>query len=157
MLYLARVHDNSLSGVTKLKLLARQVSEHLWECIPTERLLDAAKLVDWQAGMLVLVTLDGQNQLSKIDDATDWVLSLVSQYLSQGVTPDFLRQEVERYEQWQQSLTLQSQEVRRRTLETVARRDEIQALEKSLQVEREELERRESQIQEREASFSAES
>jgi hypothetical protein len=156
MLYLARVHDNSLSGVTKLKLLARQVSEHLWECISTERLLDVSELSEWQTGVLVLVTLDGQNQLSQVEDATDWVLTLVSQYLSQGVTPDFLRQEVERYEQWQQSLTLQSQEVRRRTLETVARRDEIQALEKSLQLEREELERRESQLQEREASLSGE-
>ncbi|MGB3136947.1 MAG: hypothetical protein WBB18_09105, partial [Nodosilinea sp.] len=45
-------------------------------------------------------------------------------------------------ERWRQSLTLKSQEVDRRALETAARRDEIQELERSLKQEREELENR---------------
>jgi hypothetical protein len=43
-----------------------------------------------------------------------------------------LQQEVERAEEWRQSLTLQNQDLARRTLELEARREQIQALEESL-------------------------
>jgi predicted RNase H-like nuclease (RuvC/YqgF family) len=58
------------------------------------------------------------------------------------MTPAALEQEIERAERWRQSLTLKSQEVDRRALETAARRDEIQELERNLKQEQEELERR---------------
>ncbi|MEO1182881.1 MAG: hypothetical protein AAFX51_19035, partial [Cyanobacteria bacterium J06636_28] len=97
--------------------------------------------VSLNEGTLVLVELDASNQVVELQEATDWILDLVSQFLTQGVTPQFFHQEVERAEQWRQSLTLQSQEIRRRALETAARRDEIQALEKKLRLEQEELEK----------------
>jgi chromosome segregation ATPase len=96
----------------------------------------------FQEGALVLVELDGLNQVGTVEDATPWVLDLVDHYLSYGVTPEALEQEIERAERWRQSLTLKSQEVDRRALETAARRDEIQELERNLKQEREELEQR---------------
>jgi predicted RNase H-like nuclease (RuvC/YqgF family) len=77
-----------------------------------------------------------------VEDAIPWVLTLVEQYLAYGITPAALEQEIERAERWRQSLTLKSQEVDRRALETAARRDEIQELERNLKQEREELEHR---------------
>jgi len=47
-----------------------------------------------------------------------------------------LQQEVERAEQWRQSLTIQNQDLARRSLELEARREQIQALEESLKRER---------------------
>lgn len=57
-------------------------------------------------------------------------------YLSSGMTPELLQQEVERAEQWRQSLTIQNQDLARRSLELEARREQIQALEESLKRER---------------------
>ena len=86
------------------------------------------------------------SDLTGVEDAIPWVLSLVEQYLIYGVTPAALEQEIERAERWRQSLTLKSQEVDRRVLETAARRDEIQELERHLKHERQELEQRWAQI-----------
>jgi hypothetical protein len=146
MEHLAKVSQKKISGKVSLQLLARQVSESLWEPISAEKSIETPFSIPYNEGVLVLLKLDTQNQVIAVTDATDWVLDLVSQYLSQGITPEFLKQEMERAEQWRQSLTLQSQEVRRRALETAARRDEIQALEQRLRLEQEELERRESAL-----------
>lgn len=147
MQHLAKVYRKSGLDSDLVQLLARQVSDHLWEVLPGERIVETADRVAFNEGVLVLATLNGQGQASKIEEATSWILEVVSQYLGQGITPEFLREERERAEQWRQSLTLQSQEVRRRALETAARRDEIQDLEKRLQLEREELERRERELE----------
>ncbi len=88
------------------------------------------------------IEIEGDGLVVSIVEATDWVLAFVKDYLSQGMTPQDLQDEIERAEQWRQSLTLQSQEVRRRTLETAARRDEIQNLEKRLKLDRETTERK---------------
>ncbi|MGB3292180.1 MAG: hypothetical protein WBB01_04190, partial [Phormidesmis sp.] len=87
--------------------------------------------------VLVLLELDADDKVVAVEDATQWVLDFISEYLTLGLTPKALEEELERAEQWRQSLTLQSQEVRRRALETAARRDEIQNLEKRLKLERE--------------------
>jgi hypothetical protein len=146
MQHLAKVYRKSLSDGGAVQLLARQVSEHLWELIADMPIIETVNRIPFNEGVLVLVTLNSQGQAATVEDGTPWVLALVSQYLAQGITPAFLQEEMERAEQWRQSLTLQSQEVRRRALETAARRDEIQALEKKLQLEREELERRERDL-----------
>ena len=146
MQHLAKVYRKSLLGGAKLQLIARQASEATWELVKEDTIIDTSQPIPFSEGILVLVTLDDQQQIVGVEEATDWVLGLVSQYLTQGFTPELLQQEIERAEQWRQSLTLQSQEVRRRSLETVARRDEIQALEKRLRLEREEVERRESEL-----------
>ena len=60
---------------------------------------------------------------------------MLQTYLSNGITPAFLHQEVERAEKWRQTLSLQSQDLARRSLELEARREQIQALEESLRGE----------------------
>ncbi len=141
MQHLAKVCHTTSEGALVLQFLARQLEDYLWELSIGDQEVLSTLPVNFNEGTLVLVELDASNQVIEIQEATDWVLDLVSQFLTQGVTPQFFHQEVERAEQWRQSLTLQSQEIRRRALETAARRDEIQALEKKLRLEQEELER----------------
>jgi hypothetical protein len=142
MQYLAKVQKKAFLGGAELLLLAEQTSEATWALLTTERLVETTRLLAFQEGNLVLVELDNLNQIASVQDATPWVLGLVEHYLTYGVTPEALEQEIERAERWRQSLTLKSQEVDRRALETAARRDEIQELERSLKQEREELENR---------------
>ena len=142
MQHLAKVCHTTSEGALVLQFLARQLEDYLWELSISDQEVLSTLPVTFNEGTLVLVELDASNQVVEIQEATDWILDLVSQFLTQGVTPQFFHQEVERAEQWRQSLTLQSQEIRRRTLETAARRDEIQALEKKLRLEQEELERK---------------
>lgn len=142
MQHLAKVCQTTSEGALILQFLARQLEDYLWELSIGEQEAVCKLPVTFNEGTLVLVELDASNQVVEIQEATDWILDLVSQFLTQGVTPQFFHQEVERAEQWRQSLTLQSQEIRRRALETAARRDEIQALEKKLRLEQEELERK---------------
>jgi predicted RNase H-like nuclease (RuvC/YqgF family) len=142
MEYLAKVQKKAFLGGAELLLLAKRTSETTWELVSPERFVETSQLLSFQEGHLVLVELDAMNQISAVEDATPWVLSLVENYLAFGVTPEVLEQEIERAERWRQSLTLKSQEVDRRALETAARRDEIQELERNLKQERAELESR---------------
>ena len=137
MRYLAKVHIKSGPTVNQLQLLAANVAEHVWEPITPYRIISTYKEVPFNEQALILVDVVDEETVVSVQDATDWVMGFVSEYLTQGLTPNGLKEEVERAEQWRQSLTLQSQEVRRRALETAARRDEIQNLEKQLKVERE--------------------
>jgi ABC-type uncharacterized transport system permease subunit len=142
MQYLAKVQKKAFLGGAELQLLAEQTSESTWTLLAAERMVETTRLLAFQEGNLVLVEIDSLNQITSVQDATAWVLGLVEHYLTYGVTPEALEQEIERAERWRQSLTLKSQEVDRRALETAARRDEIQELERSLKQEREELETR---------------
>lgn len=140
MRYLAKVHTKSGPDVTRLQLLAVNVAEHVWKPITPYQVISTYKDIPFNEQSLVLVDLVDEATVVTVLDATDWIIGLISEYLTQGLTPSGLKEEVERAEQWRQSLTLQNQEVRRRALETAARRDEIQNLEKRLKVEREMLE-----------------
>lgn len=151
MQYLAKVQKKVFLGGAELQLLAQQLDETAWELLPSERIVETSSLIAFQEGNLVLVSLDALNQIEAVEDATPWVLNFVEQYLSLGVTHQALKQEIERAEQWRQSLTLKSQEVDRRALETAARRDEIQELERKLKLEQEQLEARRLELEELEA------
>ncbi|MGD1860243.1 MAG: hypothetical protein ACFB0E_09765 [Leptolyngbyaceae cyanobacterium] len=147
MRYLAKVERASFLGNAVLQLLARQIDGYLWEMLPDREALEADTALGVGNGAIVLIDLDEQSDPSKIvavEDVVPWLLDIIKQFLSQGITPDFLAKEAERAEQWRQSLTLESQEVERRALETAARRDEIQELERHLKTAREELERQEA-------------
>ncbi|MBE9063371.1 hypothetical protein [cf. Phormidesmis sp. LEGE 11477] len=137
MQYLAKVHAKQSHNTTQLQLLARNSSENLWELLVSQSVISTAKDIPFSEQMLLIAEIEDNNQVISVVDATEWVLGIVKDYLSLGVTPEELKGEIERAEQWRQSLTLQSQEVRRRTLETAARRDEIQNLEKRLKLDRE--------------------
>lgn len=151
MLYLAQVQEKDVAGQAALKLLAHRKSEHFWAVLKDEENLPLIDLRDsdfsYSTGRLVLVDISGDRLIQSIQDATSWVLEVVDQYLTSGVTPAFLHQEAQRAEQWRQSLTLQSQELGRRALEMEARRDQIQALEEKLKEEKRALELMEAELQ----------
>ncbi|MEL6880511.1 MAG: hypothetical protein AAFP09_08285 [Cyanobacteria bacterium J06607_10] len=147
MQYLAKVHSKKgysqySRGLTELQLLASNPSEHLWELISPARVLATSHPVAFNEQVLVLVDINDDEQVVSVIDASQWVVDFVAEYLTHGLTPQGLADELDRAEQWRQSLTLQTQEVRRRALETAARRDEIQNLEKRLKLERETSERK---------------
>ncbi len=138
MQHIAKVHTRSPAGSTQLQILAVNTHEHTWALITPARMITTYQDIDFNEQALVLLELD-TDEVVAVEDATQWVLDFISEYLTLGLTPKVLKEELERAEQWRQSLTLQSQEVRRRALETAARRDEIQNLEKRLKLERESL------------------
>lgn len=135
MLYLAQVTKKGLLGKTTLRLLARRKPDETWAPISGEELVEMENNV-YNEGILVLAEVGAGRQVLHIKEAKDWVLGLVRQYLGKGITPEFLEKEVERAEQWRQSLTLQSQDLARRTVELETRREQIQALEEKLRREK---------------------
>ena len=144
MLYLAQVHKNDCVNQYQLRLLARQEAENFWLTISDrdkvvlaiETLIFLGKDKTISNNLLVLVELSATGEIETIEDATGWVINLVQTYLSTGVTPEFLKQEAEKVENWQQNLTLQNQDLARRSLELEARREQIEALEESLKRQR---------------------
>ncbi|MBD2195073.1 MULTISPECIES: hypothetical protein [Calothrix] len=132
MRYLAQVHKNEFLKQYELRLLAREEAEHIWSIIPEEAVILLGKGNTMSERLLVLVELSATGDIERLEDATNWVLHLVQAYLSTGVSPDFLQQEAERAEHWRQTLTLQNQDLARRSLELEARREQIQALEESV-------------------------
>ena len=137
MLYLAQVQKQKLSGQVELRLLAHQQTTYKWEVDEQEKLISVAEAIAFPEGVLVLIELSPKGEMLSIQDATNWVLDLVKTYLTSGVTPEFLKAETERSEQWRQSLTLQNQDLSRRSLEVEARREQIQALEESFKRDKE--------------------
>jgi hypothetical protein len=144
MLYLAQVHKNDFLDQYQLRLLARQESENFWLTIADsdgvalaiETLILLGKANAMSNNLLVLVELSPTGEIQRIEDATPWVINLVQTYLSTGITPEFLKQEAEKVESWQQNLTLKNQDLARRSLELEARREQIEALEESIKRER---------------------
>ncbi|OUL28102.1 hypothetical protein [Nostoc sp. 106C] len=132
MRYLAQVHKNEFLEQYQLRLLARQEADNLWAIIPEEAVILLGKGNTMSEKLLVLVELSATGDIERLEDATNWVLHLIQAYLSTGITPDFLQQEAERAEHWRQALTLQNQDLARRSLELEARREQIQALEESI-------------------------
>jgi len=167
MLYLAQVHKNEFLDQYQLRLLARQEAENLWVIIPEEAFILLGKSNNTNAKrgnisqpeivviahsnsdripfhlmekMLVLVELSNIGEIEWVEEATNWVLNLVQNFLTTGITPDFLCQEAEQAEKWRQDLTLKSQDLARRSLELEARREQIQSLEESIKREQNEAE-----------------
>lgn len=139
MLYLAQVQKQELPGKLGLRLLARQEAEYTWAVIPEEQIIPAAEVMQLASstialheGLLVLLELSPTRNIETLRNATSWVMNILQTYLTGGITPTFLEQETERAEKWRQSLTLQNQELARRSLEVEARREQIQALEETL-------------------------
>lgn len=144
MLYLAQVQKQGLSGKLGLRLLARQQAEYSWILIAEQSLvsdidllLDNGQSIPLYEGLLVLAKLSSDGKIERLENAVNWVLDIVRAFLSNGITPAFLQQEAERAEQWRQTLTLQTQELSRRSLEVEARREQIQALEESFRRDQE--------------------
>ncbi|MEQ8463963.1 hypothetical protein [Coleofasciculus sp. E1-EBD-02] len=147
MLHLGEVQKNDKDGSIELQLLARQESDDCWAVInPPESIsLDGANA--FHQGSLVLVDMSDNQEVLDIQSAKEWVLNFVHRYLTIGITPMFLQEEVTRTEQWRQDLTLQSQDLTRQRAEMEARRENIQALEIELKLQQQDMEKREAKLQ----------
>jgi hypothetical protein len=141
MLYLAKVSKHEETGELFLELLARQKSEHHWVVAPTQDSVTVPlNRTDYNLNTLVLADLARDRSIQSIEDATDWVLDIVKQYLVIGTAPEVLLNEAARAEEWRKELTLKTQDLARRALELETRRDQIQELENKLEAERQQLE-----------------
>lgn len=147
MLHLAQVQAQSAEKTT-LQLLAAQKSDPVWEVLPADAIATVDR-IDNAVGVLLLVELSASGEVIRSEPAKDWILDLIEKYLAVGITPETLQQEEQRAEQWRQSLTLQSQELGRRSLEMEARRDQIQDLEEKLKEEKQQLEQKAKEIEAR--------
>lgn len=144
MLHLAQVHQPAPSEPPELKLLAAQADGAAWTVLTGEVLLPPDHAAKVKPAQLVLADLTPEREVIQLQDAKDWVLEIL-QNLHEPM-PVMLQEEVERAEQWRQSLTLQSQELDRRALEMEARREQIQELEENLKQERRDLEIQREQL-----------
>lgn len=136
MLHLAQVKKKDPEGKALLQLLAQQKADHAWVTLGDGETVLWADADHYQEGALVLIKLTPLKQVQQVYDATSWILEIIEQYLAFGITPDLLQEEVQRAEQWRQSLTLKEQELGRRACEVEARREQIQELEENLRQEK---------------------
>ncbi|MGD1902125.1 MAG: hypothetical protein ACFB9N_07785 [Geitlerinemataceae cyanobacterium] len=135
MLHLVQVVKKGLLGKSVVQLLARERTDETWVLLQNGETLEI-DAGSYGEGVLLVIDLNANKQVVAIKDARGWVLDLVGKFLGQGITPDFIKRETERAEQWRQSLTLQSQDLARRTVELETRREQIQALEERLKREK---------------------
>ena len=120
MFYLARVYQEpEPSEGFSLHLLAQQQSDALWTVISVEKTLHLS-VVPPELGSLVLVETNN-NLITSIKDATEWVVEIVRDYLTIGMTPQMLQDEAAEAEKFRQELTIQSRELDRKIIELEAR------------------------------------
>ncbi|MGV2828625.1 hypothetical protein [Myxosarcina sp. GI1(2024)] len=147
MLYLAQVQINSTSGEIQLQLLARQKSEYVWEVDNLEAIL-LTKETSLYPGVLVLVETSENGQIISIQEAKDWVLSILQQYLTKNaINSQFIEAEQHKVEQWRQEITVQNLELNRRALEIETRREQLQELEQELKRHQEDLAKKQQQLE----------
>ena len=146
MLYLAQVQNNPASGEIQLQILARRESEYVWSLDNAETLL-LTKESSLCEGVLVLVEMDRKQQIISIQDAREWILSILQQYLTKNaINPQFVEAEQSKVEKWRQEVAAQNLELNRRALEIETRREQLQELEQELKRDREELNRLQEQL-----------
>lgn len=163
MLHLALVQKKGFLGKPALRLLASQKPDNNWVVLTEEKMIECPQASSFSEGLLVLVDIAANRQLM-LQEATNWVLEIIQQYLSGDMTSPVWQAEKEQAEEWRQSLTLQSQDLSRRAIEIEALREknqqladelkaeksEVDLMTRSLTIKRQQLEKREIEIQERE-------
>ena len=146
MLYLAQVEINPESGEIQLQLLASQESEYVWS-VDNSQTLPLTKESSLCGGVLVLVEVDDRQQIISIQNAKEWVLSILQQHLTKyAIDPQFIETEQNKVEQWRQEITAQNLELNRRALEIETRREQLQELEQELKRDREELDKLKAEL-----------
>jgi chromosome segregation ATPase len=148
VLYLAEVNKKTgfMGNKTELKLLARQQSEQNWAMLPGEETVPAEIANEYNSGVLVLVELDSNQQVKKIQDATRHLVGILKNFSRMR---DKFRTQEEEIEGWKQSLIYQSQELTRREVDIEARAEELQQLEAEshrIEEQRQEFEATRTQI-----------
>lgn len=147
MLHLAQIKRNPTSGEMELQLLAHQRADLVWEVGNSES-LPLAKDSFLGEGAMVLVESDVNRQIVNIQEAKDWILSILQQYLTNNArNSEFVEAEQHKVEQWRQEITAQSLELNRRSLEIETRREQLQELEQTLQQDKEQLAQQREELQ----------
>ena len=146
MLYLAEVQKQKggllgSNSKTELKLLACQRTDQSWSTVSEEVMTaeEASKLND---GALVLVELNPNRQVQRIQEAGRPLVNILQNFSRQL---EKFKVKEEEIDQWKQSLTFQAQELNRREMDMEARLEQLQHLE-------DESQRLEAQKQEVETS-----
>jgi hypothetical protein len=134
MLYLAQVTKNPYLNELELQLLVMETNEHLWQKTSgTLYMENRETLQKFNEGVLVLLEVDENKQILQIDNAKNWILDIVTEFLSEPrLTPEFIQQEEERIEEGRQEITSKNLDLTRRQLELETQREQIQAVESSL-------------------------
>ncbi len=131
MLYLAEVQKPksgfNIGGRTKaeLKLLAYQRSEQSWSAIPGEELIPAPDDAgNYHPGVLVLLDMNTNRQIqSPLKEAGKNLVGIL-QNLSRQI--DKYKKESDEIESWQQSLSIQSQQLQLRQEEIYGRDEDLE-------------------------------
>jgi hypothetical protein len=134
MLYLAQVTNNPYLNELELQLLVMETNEHLWQNTSgTLYIENRETLQKFNEGVLVLVEIDENKQILQINSATNWILEIIKEFLSEPtLTTEFIQQEEARIEQARQEITSKKLDLTRRQLEIETQREQIQAVESSL-------------------------
>ncbi|MGB8701416.1 MAG: pilus motility taxis protein HmpF, partial [Thermosynechococcaceae cyanobacterium] len=131
---------------TELKLLARQQSEQSWGTLPGEEMIPSDIANEYSSGVLVLVEMDGNQQIKKVQDATRHLVGILKNFSKMR---EKFRSQEEEIEGWKQSLIYQSQELTRREVDIEARTEELQQLDaesQKIEAQRQEFEATRAQI-----------
>ena len=134
MLYLAQVTKNPYLNELEFQLLVMETNEHIWQKTSgTLYMENRETLQQFNEGVLVLLEVDENKQILQIDNAKNWILDVVTEFLSETrLTPEFIQQEEARIEQGRQEITSKNLDLIRRHLEIETQREQIQAVESSL-------------------------
>jgi len=134
MLYLAQVTKNPYLNELELQLLVMETNEHLWQkTSETLYMENRETLQKFNEGVLVLLEVDENKQILQIDNAKNWILDIITEFLNEPrLTSEFIQQEEARIEQGRQELTSKNLDLIRRHLEIETQREQIQAVESSL-------------------------
>ena len=98
-------------------------------------------------GVLVLVEIGEEQQIISIQEAKEWILTILQQHLTRNaINPQFIKAEQSKVEKWRQEITAQNLDLNRRALEIETRREQLQELELQLKRDREELERLQAKL-----------
>jgi DNA repair exonuclease SbcCD ATPase subunit len=149
VLYLAELNKPIGFGRPSLQLLAKQPYQDNWQAVNNEEPIslegtkvDVSKFKD---GVLVLVEIAGNRQVSRINEASRQLVSYLQNF---SRLQDKARSQEEEIETWKQSLTFQSQELNRREMELESQEEEIQRLYEKYKAVQEEARVLESKRQE---------
>ena len=134
MLYLAEVVQKKGGimggGKSELKLLACQRGEQNWSAISAEEVIAAEEASKFSPGALLLVDLTGNKQVQRVQEAGRSIANILQTF--SRLQEKIKTKEVE-IEQWNESLTYQSQELTRREMEMETRQEELKLLEAECQ------------------------
>ncbi|MBE9012192.1 hypothetical protein IQ250_18490 [Pseudanabaenaceae cyanobacterium LEGE 13415] len=134
MLYLAEVvqkKGNFMgSGKSELKLLACQRGEQNWSAITAEEVVAADEASKFSPGTLLLVDLTGNKQVQRVQEAGRPIANMLQTF---SRLQEKIKTKEAEIEQWNESLTYQSQELTRREMEMEARQEELKLLEDECQ------------------------